>query len=116
MTGSPLYRDAFAFCGVLLEELEEGERYPGLRRRLADGALRLLDHVALALAGYDRLDRVHDADLELQALRAHLHLAYELEVLDEKVFLAIAGQADTVGRQIGGWLKKLRSKPDDRMR
>lgn len=113
MIGSPLYRDAIALCGVLLEELEGGARHPGLRRRLEEGALRLLDDVALALAGLDRLDRVEDADVELRTLRVHLHLAYELEVLEEEVFLALAGQADAVGRQVGGWLKKLRRRGED---
>lgn len=108
MTGSPLYRDTLALCGVLLEELEREAGYAALRRRLADGALRLLDEVALALAGFDRRERIEGADAELRALRAHLYLAFELEVLTEDAFLSLAEQADTVGRQVGGWLKKLR--------
>jgi hypothetical protein len=106
--GSPLYRDTLALCGVLLEELEPEPRYAMLRERLAKGALRLVDEVALALSGFDRLEQLEGADAELQALRAHLHLAFELQLLDEEAFLTLAEQADAVGRQVGGWLKKLR--------
>jgi hypothetical protein len=111
VSSPPLYRDTLALCGVLLEETGGVPRHPALYRRLEEGALRLLDHVVLAIAGLDRLERVRDADLELRTLRAHLHLAYELDLLDEEVFLALAGQADAVGRQVGGWLKKLRRRP-----
>ena len=111
MRGSPLYRDAFALCGVLLEEVEREAPYERLRRRLCDGALRLLDDVTLAFAGFGRQDRLEDADAELATLRTHLRLAYELEVFEEEMFLALADQADAIGRQIGGWLKKLRRQP-----
>ncbi len=110
MRGSPLYRDTLALCGVLLQELDDGSDYIPLRRRVTDGALCLLDQMtlALALAGSDRYDRVLQADAELQTLRTHLHLAFEIGITDEETFLALAEQMDTIGRQIGGWLKKLR--------
>ncbi len=112
LRGSPLYRDAFALCGVLLEEVEREAPYERVRRRLGDGAVRLLDDVTLAFAGFGRRERLEDADAELATLRTHLKLAYELEILEEEMFLALAGQADAVGRQIGGWLKKLRRQPE----
>ena len=110
MNGSPLYRDTLAFCGVLLEELAATplEGLEPLGRRLAEGALRLLDDVALALAGMERRERLEDADAELCTLRHHLLLAGELTLLGEEAFLGLAEQADTIGRQLGGWQKKLR--------
>ncbi len=111
MTGSPLYRDTFALCGVLLEELEQDAGHERLRRRLGDGALRLLDDVALAFGGFERLERLEDADAELATLRTQLRLALELEVFEEETFLALAEQSDAIGRQVGGWLKKLRLHP-----
>ena len=107
MTASPLYRDTFALCGVLLEEVEASPGFTVLRRRLAEAALRLLEDISLALAGFERLEAVTAADAELRMLRTHLQLAYELEVFGEETFLALAEQANTVGRQLGGWLKKL---------
>lgn len=110
MTSSPLYRDTLALSGVLLEELAAESRYGRLRRRLEEGSLRLLDRVSLALSGFDPQVRLEEADAELATLRAHLALAFELELLDEESFLALAEQADTIGRQIGGWSKKLAGK------
>jgi hypothetical protein len=112
MNGAPLHRDTLALCGVLLEVLETQNSYQRLRERLAEGALHLLDHVILALAGFDRLARLEDADAELQTLRAHLLLALELGAIDQEDFLALAEQADLVGRQVGGWLKKLTRQAD----
>lgn len=110
MSSSPLYRDSFALCGVLLEAVEEAPRHPALRRRLAEVALRLLEDISLAWAGFERLEAATAADAQLRMLRTHLHLAYELGVLEEDTFLALVEQADSVGRQLGGWLKKLAGK------
>lgn len=112
MKGTPIYRDTLALCGVLLEELESVEDFSGLRRRLTEGVLYLVDHVTLAIGDFDRPGRLHQADAELATLRSHLQLAYELQLVDEDAFLGLAEQADAVGRQIGGWLKKLRRHPD----
>ena len=104
---APLYRDTLALCGVLLEELEGVTTLAPVKERLARGALALLDFVVLALAGHERRDRLLDADAELRTLRAQLHLAYELGLVAEEPFLELAEQCDRVGRQVGGWLKKL---------
>jgi len=108
VTDTPLYRDTLGLCGVLLQELDGQSCHERLRIRLADGALRLLDQVTLAIAGHGRRECLEDADAELRALRAQLHLALELELLEEDAFLALAEQADVIGRQLGGWLKKLK--------
>ena len=110
MKRTPLYRDTRALCGVLLQSLEEGDAHGPVRRRLADGVIRLFDLVVLALGGRDlRLERVTSADDELRTLRAQILLAHDLDVLDEETTLALIEQAERVGRQIGGWLRKLAS-------
>ncbi len=112
--GSPLYRDALALCGVLLEELEEErpgtEPFEVLRRGLGEGALDLLGDICLALSGLERLSALESADARLCVLRGRLQLGLELGLLGEELFLELAEQADTVGRQIGGWLKKERRR------
>lgn len=108
MKEAPLYRDTLALCGVLLEDLDGSVSFAALRWRLCDGALRLLDAVALALGGFERTEQLLAADAELRALRAQLHLAFELELLEPESFFTLAEQADLVGRQVGGWLAKLR--------
>ncbi len=107
MKDTPLFRDTFALCGVLFEVLEAHGDHAPLRRRLYDGALRLLDLVTLAAGDFDRFDRLADADEESHALRPHLALAFELGLIDEACFLGFAEQMDSIGRQIGGWLKRL---------
>jgi hypothetical protein len=106
-TPAPIYRDTLVLCAGLLEETERGAHQSLLRRRIATGALRLLDHLSLALAGFDRRERLAAADAELQTLRSQLLLGMELEVIGESALLAFAERAEAVGRQIGGWRKKL---------
>jgi len=113
MKSSPLYRDAFALCGVLLDELDESQGCEAMVRRLTGGALRLLEQVSLALHGFARDDRLEDADAELCVLRTHLSLAMSLGKLEEGVFLDLMEQADAVGRQIGGWRKKRQHQPGE---
>lgn len=107
MRGSPIYQDTMALCVVLIEEIETVRTYQPICHRLATGALRLVDHITLALSGFERQERLQDADAELLTLRTHLHLALELNIIDEDEFLNLVEQADLVGRQIGGWLKKM---------
>jgi len=107
MKKTPLYRDTFALCGVLLDTLESGWSHAPLRRRLIAGALHLLDLVTLAIHDFGTRDRLAGADAELCTLRSHLSMAFELRIVDEESYLAFSAQADTIGRQIGGWLKKL---------
>ncbi|MBF0348714.1 MAG: hypothetical protein HQL81_13690 [Magnetococcales bacterium] len=103
----PLYGETIVTAAMLLEALEAcGERHTALRHRLADGVLRLTDHVVLALFDCDRLEHLHAADAELRTLRVHLLLALELRVLEEAFFLNLAERTDSMGRQIGGWIKK----------
>ena len=112
MRDPTVHADAFALAAALLAEIEEGGRAPhrALRERLSDAALRLAELVTLALTTRDAEERhlrVLDADAALAVLRLHLRLARALDVLAEDAFLAFAEQSDCVGRQLGGWLRKL---------
>ena len=104
---APLQRDTLALCGVLIQELDKGRSHPVLRDRLGRGCLRLLDSVSLALGDFDRAGRLLDADAELRSLRTQILLAYELGMVEEDLFLALAEQCDRIGRQIGGWRRSL---------
>lgn len=108
MKEAPLHRDTLALCGVLLEEMGQAGA-DALARHLAANALAVLDDVTLAVAGHRRRDRLEDADAGLRLLRTHLRLAHELSLLDRDLFLELAGQADKMGRQLGGWLKRARA-------
>lgn len=106
MKDTPVYRDAFALCGVLMQEFGSVEPYLALRRRLVDHACSLLESIVLALEGRRRQERLRDADEALRLVRAYLALAYELKILPLHSYLAYMQHLDGIGRQIGGWLKK----------
>lgn len=108
MKAPSIQRDAVALAGVLLEELEAIHGFVDMKRALAAGAIRLLDEIVLASAGFDRAARLDAADAELALLRARLDLARALDLFDDATFLELMDQADVIGRQIGGWLGKLR--------
>lgn len=82
-----------------------------LARTLEVDALRLLDHVTLALKNFDRERHVEEADAALLLLRVHLRLAHELGLLDARQLVHVTGEAAEIGRQIGGWQKRLASSP-----
>lgn len=107
ITMPPLLGETMTVAALLSEALESPENsHTALRRRLAEGVLRLVDHVVLAMADFDRLEHLHTADAELRTLRAHLLLALELGLLEEPLFLHLVDRIDSMGRQLGGWIKK----------
>ncbi|MBF0131692.1 MAG: four helix bundle protein [Magnetococcales bacterium] len=111
MRPAPLYGDTMRLAALILRLTETPTfRQSPLGRRLQDGALRLVDHVVLALAGQDRQHRIAAADAELQTLRAHCFLALQMALMEEDSFLILAEAAQKVGRQLGGWIKKGRAK------
>ncbi len=95
-----------ALCGVLLEELESLPRYTLLKNRLINASFHLLDDITLAIQGRNRFESLTDADCDLRLLRAYMALGFELGLLTEMSYLEFSQQADLIGRQIGGWLKK----------
>jgi len=99
-----LRREALTFAGVLLEELDRGESHPALRGRLARRALTLQEALTLAEAGLDTEERLLDAEAALLTLRVQMRLAYDLGVLDEDPWLALAEQCELVGGLLGAWI------------
>ena len=69
--------------------------------------LTLLDCIVLALKDRDRLARLEQADQTLLRLRQRLRLAGTLALLDQRQCLHGLGRCDDIGRQIGGWLRRL---------
>ncbi len=107
MKASSHDRDAVALCGVPIDELETSASYAVLRRRLTEGAIRLVDRVTLSVHGFDAAESLRSADAELQTLRTHLRLAHDMSIVDEELYVDCVEQAGDIGRQIGGWRKKL---------
>jgi hypothetical protein len=69
--------------------------------------LRLLDGVVLALKDRERLEALDEADRTLLQLRQRLRLAVPQALLDDRQALHGLARCDDIGRQLGGWLRRL---------
>jgi hypothetical protein len=78
-----------------------------LEQRIHDDALALLDHIVLALKQFERERNLDEADARTALLRIHLRLACELGKIERRQLVFLTGELDAVGRQIGGWQKRL---------
>lgn len=74
---------------------------------VARESLAVLDAVVLALKGFERLDQVHLADRHLVRLRMRIRLAWETELMEERQARYLLELTDDIGRQLGGWQKRL---------
>lgn len=102
---APVFVDTFRLCNWLLGRLE---KHPApLPRALCSNALRLLEYVALAIKHRDLDTRLEQADERLIVLRLQIRLAEERSYLSQDQTLFALDCADQIGRQIGGWMRKL---------
>lgn len=104
MKEAPLYLHAHDLARWLLANLAPDSC---LEERLHRDALALLDHIVLALKGFDRDHHLDEADATAAVLRARLRLARDLERLDDRRLVFLTDQLDQIGRQIGGWQRRL---------
>ncbi len=102
---APLYVDTFALCEWLLGRFGEDSRV--LPAAICDEALKLLEAVTLALKGRRRDEQVEIADERLIGLRTRLRLAAAAGYLSESQMIHALDRADSIGRQLGGWMRSL---------
>lgn len=113
MNEAPIFTRTYDLHGWLLDRLDvHGEKegqlgYPVLRLSVLDASTALLEAVSLALAHFETHDRLIDADQQAILLRIHLRLAADRELLDDRQLLYASGELADIGRQIGGWLRRL---------
>lgn len=107
MREAPLFVGAYDLYSWLLERLERAAAYPELRSAVLMHSRGLLEKVTLALCRFDREERLIQADEHAALLRAHLRLAAEKGLLEDRQLLHANHLLSEVGRQIGGWRKKL---------
>ena len=105
MKRAPIFVDTRRLCAWILGHFDGHQSV--LARRLQATALDLLRAITLALKDRGREDQVERADEELIALRIELRLAEEIGLLDEEQTLYALEEADTIGRQLGGWRRSL---------
>ncbi len=102
---APLFTDAFSLCQWLLEHFTDEKHRLALR--IQDNALALLDDLVLALKNRDRHERLDAVDNRLITLRIQLRLAETLNLMSESQLLHCLEYTDSLGRQLGGWLRRL---------
>ncbi len=84
-----------------------GANSHGLARTTLEEGLALLDAIVFALKGIERSEQLALADGHLIRLRLRLRLAWQAELLTERQAMYLLGLADDIGRQLGGWQKRL---------
>ena len=101
----PLFRDSFAFAEWILGRLQQDPK--PLARALCGHAIQLHEILTLALKDRYRDERIDEADELLVRIRLELRLAARVGVLQEAQAQFALGEADRMGRQLGGWQRSL---------
>jgi len=104
---APLFTAAYDLYAWLLDRFETTAAYPELQWAVLEHSRGLLEAVTLALCRFEREERIIHADEHAALLRAHLRLAAEKGLLDDRQLLYATGLLAEIGRQIGGWQKAL---------
>jgi len=107
MKEAPLFIHAYDLHSWLLDRFA-GERAGGeVARAVLCHSRALLETLSLALSRFDTRERLVEADEHATLLRVHLRLASEKGLLEDRQLFHAVQQIRDVGRQIGGWRKKL---------
>ena len=83
-------------------------------KRLQDAALNFQERIIEAnrLSGRARLERLRDADAELDKVRLYLRLAVRWEWLSEGQYHHVSAMVREIGAMLGGWIKRTAGKKD----
>ena len=58
-----------------------------------------------------KLSLVNQASIKLDSVKFLLRLAWEIKAIDDKKYILLSGQSQEIGKQLGGWLKQLKTNP-----
>ena len=107
---TPLFTKTFDLLVCLLQASEKFPRSQRivLGRRIQETALGFLDLLLRArkCAVAERLDLLHQADVELDRLRYTVRLCQELGLLSLKQYQYAAGLLVETGKLLGTWVKR----------
>jgi hypothetical protein len=108
MKEAPIFTAAYDLHRWLLERLAEVSRHELVRMATLTHSGKLLDTVVLALERRGERRLLEQADESALLLRIQLKLANELGLLEDRQWLFASNELASIGRQLGGWLKKAR--------
>ncbi len=101
---APIFVDGFELARWLLDRTRDTPQ--PLAVLIAEAASELVELLALALSGREKLERLHAIDDLLIRLRMRIRLANSVGLLDERQALFAAERLDAIGHQLGGWIRK----------
>ena len=102
---APIFVDTFTLTEWILEHFDDDTRI--LPKTICNNTLELLEAITLALKDRARVEQTDRADERLITLRIQLRLAAARGYLNEEQLLYAIEQMDTIGRQLGGWIRAL---------
>ncbi len=76
-----------------------------LGERLENSVLAVLENIVVANYQKQREADLHKANLELQKLRFLIRLSKDLKLLSVQKYEFAAKQLESIGKQLGGWIK-----------
>ena len=98
------------FCGWLLdctEKMPKSARFT-FSQRIDNLALDVFENLVEARYSKAREPLLSRVNLDLEKLRLLLRLAFSRRYLGQRALEHAAGELDTVGRMVGGWLRQQR--------
>jgi hypothetical protein len=98
---------------LLLWIIPNLDKFPRSRRftlgeKLETGLLNVLENLIEAAYSQQKKSTLIQANKQLEIVRHLWRLSYELQIISIKRYKYGAKLIDNIGKQIGGWLKKLK--------
>jgi hypothetical protein len=99
------------FYDFMLWTVNHTEKFPRHHRYSLGSAIenrlqKLLGLLLKAKYSHDKIELLNEANIELEILRFQIRLAKDLKVLPVKSHGYAAKVMESIGSQIGGWIKK----------
>lgn len=109
----PIFRktyDLYKALHGLRNAVPKADRH-GLWQRIEQTTLDVITHLLVAgeRAKERKSEALENASVRLNLLRILLRLAKDTKIIDLKKYAVMQQTIDDIGRQLGGWIKSLRS-------
>lgn len=91
---------------MLLRDFPRNHRY-GIGLRIENTIYDIMNLINLANSGIRKKERLIEANAMLQTLKYLVRLMWELKLMNEKQHHAFIEQMDSIGKQLGGWIKSM---------
>jgi len=102
-------KDMMKYAYQAMRDIPKDYRYT-LGADIRNSMTELLRLITRCGKKYYKRNTLEDMDIELDVLRAMIHVAVENRVITIKEFENWAKLLDEIGRMIGGWIKSIKAK------